>query len=160
MKSLLIALILVVSATAFSQDYLELLRQDIKTTKVAVLTEALPMTQKESDAFWPLYREYDLALSKLADRRIAIVKDIAKNYAKMTDSAALSLADQSFKLQEERTDLLKDVFKKVAKATNPVLAARFAQIESKILTLLDMKIIEAVPLVEKSAAKSTEKKKK
>jgi hypothetical protein len=159
MKSILIALMFVVSATAFSQDYLELLRQDVKTTKVAILTESLSMTQKESDVFWPIYREYDLALSKLADRRIAIAKDISTNYKTMTDSAATALVEQSFKLQEDRTDLLMDTYKKVAKATSPVFAARFIQVENQIITLLDMKIIEAVPLVEKPAKKATEKKK-
>jgi hypothetical protein len=151
MKSLLIILTFAFVWTASAQDYMELLRQDIKTTKVAILTESLPMTQKESDTFWPIYREYDLELSKIADRRMAISKDVAANYDKMTDSAATKLVEQSFKLQNDRNELLMDTYKKVAKATNPVLAARFAQIENQIITLLDMKIIEAVPLVEMPA---------
>jgi hypothetical protein len=158
MKSLLIALTFLFAATASSQDYFELLRQDVKTTKVAILTESLPMTQKESDAFWPIYRAYDLELSKIGDRRIAGIKNYAKVYDNMTDSAAVSLVEVSFKLQEDRLDLLMDTFKKVSKATNPQLAARFMQIENQIITLLDMKIIEEVPLIEKGAKSGKEKK--
>jgi hypothetical protein len=158
MKSLLIALTFVFAATASSQDYFELLRQDIKTTKVAILTESLPMTQAESDAFWPIYRAYDLELSKIADRRIAGIKDYAKVYETMTDSAAVSLIEGSYKLQNDRLDLLMDTFKKVSKATNPQLAARFVQIENQIITLLDMKLIEEVPLIEKGAKSAKEKK--
>jgi hypothetical protein len=158
MKSLLIALTFVFAATASSQDYFELLRQDIKTTKVAILTESLPMTQAESDAFWPIYRAYDLELSKIADRRIAGIKDYAKVYENMTDSAAVSLIEGSYELQKDRLDLLMDTFKKVSKATNPQLAARFVQIENQIITLLDMKLIEEVPLIEKGAKSAKEKK--
>jgi hypothetical protein len=158
MKSLLIALTFVFAATASSQDYFELLRQDIKTTKVAILTESLPMTQQESDAFWPIYRAYDLELSKIADRRIAGIKDYAKVYESMTDSAAVSLVEGSYELQKDRLDLLMDTFKKVSKATNPQLAARFVQIENQIITLLDMKMIEEVPLIEKGAKSAKEKK--
>jgi hypothetical protein len=159
MKYLLIVLTFMFAASASAQDYLELLRQDIKTTKVAILTEALPMTQKESDAFWPIYREYDLSLSKIADRRIGGIKKYAKVYDKMTDSAATALVQEGYKLQKDRLDLLMNVFKKVSKATNPQLAARFIQIENQIITLLDMKIIEEVPLLEKGPKKSgTEKK--
>lgn len=158
MKTLLVALTLVFAGSAVAQDYLELLRQDIKTAKVAILTEALPMTQQESDAFWPVYREYDLALSKIADRRIAIIKDYARVYESMTDSAATALVQESIKLQKDRIDLLAGAFKKVSKATNPQLAARFVQVENQIITLLDMKIIEEVPLVEKGPATGKEKK--
>lgn len=149
MKYLLIVLTFVFALPAAAQDYLELLRQDVKTTKVAILTESMPMTQAESDAFWPIYREYDLELSKLADRRISGIKDYAKVYDKMTDSAASAMVKASYELQKDRLDLLMDTFKKVSKATNPQLAARFVQIENQIITLLDMKIIEEVPLIEK-----------
>ena len=66
----------------------------------------------------------------------------------------------SFKLQHDRSDLLQETFKKVSKATNPVLAARFAQIENQILTLLDMQLIEAVPLIEMPPKKDAGKEKK
>jgi len=158
MKSLLIVLTLAFACTASAQDYMELLRQDIKTTKVEILTETLEMSQKESDVFWPIYRAYDLELSKLADRRIAIAKDVAANYDRMNDSAATSLVEKSFSLQNDRTDLLKDTYKKVAKATSPVFAARFMQVENQILTLLDMKMIEAAPLIEKAAKAAKDKK--
>ena len=159
MKSLLVALTLVLAGSASAQDYLELLRQDVKTAKVGILTEALPMTQQESDAFWPVYREYDLALSKIGDRRLALIKDYAKVYKSMTDSAANSLVEHSFKLQKDRSELLMDTYKKVAKATNPQLAARFVQVENQIITLLDLKIVEEVPLIEKGGAKESKEKK-
>ena len=68
-------------ATAFGQEdtydeaYLEMLRADVRTQKVAAITQVLDLTDAESEAFWPVYREYELELSKIADKRIALSRN-------------------------------------------------------------------------------------
>ena len=80
MKTITALLLLIaVSTTAFSQEqYLELLRSDLKKEKVAILTEAMEFTPSQSETFWPIYREYDLKLSKIGDRRIAAIKAVCR----------------------------------------------------------------------------------
>ena len=51
--------------------YVELLRSDLRTQKVAVITEMMQFTEAEDAAFWPVYREYELELSRLNDERLA-----------------------------------------------------------------------------------------
>ena len=41
--------------------YAELLRSDVRTQKVAILTEVLDLTEAEDKAFWPIYREYQIS---------------------------------------------------------------------------------------------------
>ncbi len=41
--------------------YAELLRSDVRTQKVAILTEVLGLTEAEDKAFWPIYREYQIS---------------------------------------------------------------------------------------------------
>lgn len=36
------------------ERYFELLRQDVRTKKVAVITEVMVLTDEQSEAFWPL----------------------------------------------------------------------------------------------------------
>ena len=50
--------------------YTELLRSDIRAQKVAVITEMMEFTEAEDVVFWPVYREYELALSRLYDERL------------------------------------------------------------------------------------------
>ena len=139
-------------------NYLQLLRSDFNSAKVEIINRIMKLSADDAKKFWPIYREYDLSLSKIADRRIGGIKNYTKVYDTMTDSAATSLVEESYKLQKDRLDLLMDTFKKVSKATNPQLAARFIQIENQIITLLDMKIIEEVPLIEKGPKSAKEKK--
>ena len=158
MKSLLVVALLLVSATTIAQDKtLELLRQDLKTQKVAIITASVPMTQVQADAFWPLYREYDVELSKLGDRRMAVLKKYAASIDKVDEKLADELVKESFSIASDRNDLLEKYYKKAVKAVGAVTAARFIQVENQMLTLVDAQIIDQVPLVK--AATTTQEKK-
>ncbi len=132
--------------------YVELLRSDVKADKTAVLTEALQLTDAEGKVFWPIYREYDVELSKLGDARYQLLKQYAKAYEMGTvqDSVASDLATRWFKLQQERLDLLNRYYKKIAKAVSPMRAAQFVQAENQIGLLIDVAVASETPFIEKS----------
>ncbi len=148
MRSFLVAALLVVSVSAFAQQSaIELIRQDIKSEKMDLMTGSLPLTEKEATAFWPIYRDYDHELSKIADRRIAVIKEVGQKFDGMDSKTADRLVKESFSIADARSNLLKKYYKKVAKAVGPVTAARFLQIETQMLTLLDAQVMDQVPLV-------------
>ena len=90
MKSLVFGILLLSTTVAFSQQegYLELFRRDLKTDKVALLTAAMSLSDTASNIFWPIYREYDVELTKLGDNTINNIKDYAANYQSMSDKKA------------------------------------------------------------------------
>ncbi len=137
-------------AAAQGEQYLELLRTDIRTKKVAIITEVMQFADEEGTAFWPIYREYDLELSKLGDRRVALIKMYAENYEAMTDEASKTLADDWFKLQEDRLKLNKKYYKEVEKVLGSNTAARFTQLENQIGLLIDIQLASEMPLIGKS----------
>ena len=151
MKKLLILLCLALAPTLASAQeldkYIEMLRTDIRTSKVKLITEAVQMTSEQSDKFWPLQREYETELAKLQDQRIAMIKQYAKDYETMTDAKATSLMNQALKLQDQRNALMKKYAGKVSKAVSPVVAARYRQIEGFVQALIDVQIRSEVPLV-------------
>lgn len=130
-------------------QYLELLRSDLKTTKVAVLTEAMELTPADAEKFWPAYREYEVALSKIYDDRLNIIRDYANSYQQMTDEVAKGLVERSFKNERARADLRRKTFGAMSKAVSPVVAARFIQVENQLGMLIDLQIASELPLVEK-----------
>jgi len=144
-----VAALLFPAGALAQEEWLELLRSDIKTQKVELLTAAMKFTPQEADIFWPIYRQYEVELSKNGDARIALIKDYAANYETMTDVKAKELTEQMFKVEDERTKLRKDYFKKVEKALNATEAARFIQVERQIGLLLDTQIAAEMPLVAK-----------
>jgi len=158
-KLFVIGTMLIVSTAALAQDQtLELLRHDLKTEKVAIMTGSLPLTEKQADLFWPIYREYDHELSKLGDRRIAVIKKFADKYDSLDEKTADQLVKESIKIANERNGLLEKYYKKVAKAVGTITAARFLQVENQMLTLIDAQVIDQVPLVKIGPAGGEKKK--
>jgi hypothetical protein len=155
MRKVLLAAVLVAAIAPVAvadeglDQYIELLRSDINTEIVGVITEVMHFSKDEADAFWPIYREYEVERAKLGDERIALIRDYAENFDTMTDMKAKELVDRSFKLQDKRMKLAKKYHAKVEKATSPMTAARFSQLMNQIQLLIDVQIAAEMPLLEK-----------
>lgn len=148
---ILLLMALTAGAALHAQDttqeaYLELLKSDLRTEKVAVITEGMELTDAQSAVFWPIYRKYDAELTLLNDKRIEVIKDYAKSYDQMTDAKAKELTDRTFDFYEKRLKLQKKSYKEFSKALSPVLAAKYMQIERSINTLMDFQIMSQIPL--------------
>jgi Na+/phosphate symporter len=149
MKILSVFLLLVFCTITFSQEqYIELLRQDLRTEKVAIITEVMEFSEEQAKIFWPVYREYEHELSKIADKRIAIIKDYAENFENITDEKAKNLMERSFKFQEDRIKLRKKYFKKMDKILPTKIVAKFFQLENQIGLLVDLQIADHLPLID------------
>ncbi len=155
MKKLIltVALVALLAPSAMAEagldQYIELLRSDLKTQTVAVITEVMQFTTEEGEVFWPIYREYELESSKLGDRRVAALKEYAESFDQLSNEKAKSLANAHFKLQEEQLKLSKNYYKKVAKALDANTAARFVQVMNQINLLINVQVAVSIPLIEK-----------
>ena len=148
--ALLAACALLSSAVAsFAQDPTELLRADIRANKTAIVTSAMELDDTQSEAFWPIYREYEAELIKLNDQSLAMIKDYAANYATMTDESAKDLLKRGFKVREGRVKLLKKYAGKVEKALGSKVAARWAQVETALQAAVDLQMASDLPLMKK-----------
>ena len=128
--------------------YAELLRSDVRASKVAILTELMELSESEDKAFWPLYREYDLALAKLGDERVALITEYAKNYATLTDAVADRLALAALDLETRRQAVKAKYFGLIKTALSPRTALRFLQIEHQLNLIIDLQISAALPIVQ------------
>jgi len=126
--------------------YGELLRSDIRSQKVAVITEVMQFTEAEDQKFWPIYREYEAELAKLNDDRIALIKDYATNYDNLTDASADKLALGALDLESKRHALKAKYYDRFKSALPAKTAARFLQVENQILLLLDLQIAASLPI--------------
>jgi hypothetical protein len=129
--------------------YVELLRSDLRTQKVAIITEMMEFSEAEDAAFWPIYREYELEMSKLGDERIALVQEYAKAYSAMTDAAADAIATKALDLESRRHAVKAKYYERFKQALPARTAARFLQVEHQILLLIDLQIAAALPIINK-----------
>lgn len=149
-KLLILAGLLSMTTVAYAEDpYLELLRSDVRTQKVALVTEAMQLDGEESTAFWPVYREYEFEMSKTWDEEIALLKLYGKHYDNMTEEVAKELADRWFVMQSKRIHIQSKFFRKFEEAVSAVTAVRFTQIENRINLLIDLQISSQLPLIVK-----------
>ena len=110
--------------------YVNLLRQDVKTQKVAIIGQLMALTPKQAGRFWPLYEAYDKELGGLGDEKLQGIKKFAQNYTAMSDTLASELASKALDLESRRTELKKRTVQKMGQALSPKIAGRFLQIEN------------------------------
>ena len=153
-KLLLIIIVLLLANTVSYgkgvDDYIQLLRSDVRTQKAVIITKAMQFTDEESSAFWPVYREYELELSKIMDDRIELIKEFLINYYILTDEKASELAKKVFKLEKRRIKLKEKYFKKITKALSAIMAAKFIQVDNQINLLVDLQLASELPLIKEA----------
>jgi hypothetical protein len=128
--------------------YVELLRSDLRTEKIAIITEMMQFSEDEDAKFWPIYREYDTQLARINDDRIAGIKEYAVAYDKMTDDIADRLARMALDLEARRNALTAQFYDRFKSALSARTAARFLQVERQILLILDLQIASSLPIVQ------------
>jgi len=150
-KKVFVATLMLVAlaAPALAQnDMVELMRSDLRTEKQAIVTKAMQLTEAQSELFWPVYREYETAIIKLNDERLQLIKDYAASYDTMTDDTAKDLIDRAFKLQDGRNKTLKKYVGKMGKTVDMKTAARWAQVEQALNSLVDLQVAAELPLLQ------------
>ncbi len=128
--------------------YVDLLRSDLKKGKVQVLTEMMELSPDDSAKFWPVYNNYDKALTKIADERLAFIALYARNYGNLTDAQVNQIVNGLLDVEGKRTDLKRQYYVTMSQALTPKQAAKFLQVESQIEKLVDLQIAANLPIVE------------
>jgi predicted GH43/DUF377 family glycosyl hydrolase len=144
-----LAAALAVGVAHADEGYIELLRSDLRADKVMLITATMKLTEEEGTAFWPIYREYDVELSAISDKRVAMIKDYAMNFTTMSDEKASELAERFFKHRENRLKIMKKYHKKIASAVSQIRAAQFIQLENQIAQMIDVQISGEIPLIQR-----------
>ena len=130
------------------KEYVDLLRKDVKSEKVSIITEMMQFSPQEASVFWPIYTQYDAELTKLADERVQLIKDYALNYEKLTDAKADELITKSADILGRRLDLQKKYYQVFREKLGALKAAKFTQVEHQLLLIIDLQIASMLPVIE------------
>jgi len=138
----------VVAADDETDDFIELLRSDLRVDKQALVELSMDLNEADAKIFWPIYRKYEVERVKLGDRTLALIKSYP-GAVNVTEVQTVSmLGDEWFKIQEERIKLAKKYYKQVAKQLAPRVAVRWIQIEYRLTMLIQLQLAAEIPLVE------------
>ena len=128
--------------------YISIMRQDLKTNKVSILTELMDLGPDQAAKFWPVYNEYDRELTKLADERLAFIRLYADNYSALSNEMATKIVMGLMDVEARRVELRKQYFQRFSTVLTPQEAARWLQIEAQIERVVDLQILANLPIVE------------
>jgi hypothetical protein len=113
--------------------------------KKEAISKLVPVSGKDSIAFWKLYDEYQKKNLETAKSRLMLYEQTANAYGKMSADVADSLASKYFQNRYGQEKSLEEYYKKIKSATNSVIAFEFYQAEVYLLTQIRASIMQQIP---------------
>jgi len=113
--------------------------------KKEAVAKLVPVTGKDSVAFWKLYDEYLKKNKDIAKARIKLYEQTAHTYSNMTAANANALAVKYFENRSIQEKSLEEYYNKIKAATNAVVAFEFYQAEIYLTTQIRASIMQQIP---------------
>ena len=98
-------------------NYLQLMRSDVNSLKVDLVNSIMKLSADDAKKFWPIYRDYENELGKLAINRAELIADFVQSHQDGTfdNEKAKEIARRWFKSQRARLDLLEKYHRRIEK---------------------------------------------
>ena len=128
-------------------DEEEVVRSMLQTGKKAIIADNMQFSEAESQAFWPLYNEFQQAKTKLNEKTIKLINEYLLNYDSLTDDKAGAIIRDLMAIEKDRVDLKSSYLPKFSKILPAKKVARYYQIENKIEAIVKYELAKEVPLV-------------
>lgn len=109
-------------------------KEQIYTQKVAFITQKLELSGDESQAFWPLYNEYESKKEEIQKSRVnKVVHDRRPDFSQLTNESADKMIEEHFVIQQKMLDLEKEFTIKLKKVlpSAKIVKLQFAEMEFK-----------------------------
>jgi len=127
-------------------DEIALTRAAIQTRRQAIVTSAMDLTAPESQAFWPLYRDYRTDMAKVDDRLVNLIIVYAGNYNSLSDDMAAKLLTDYLDIERARLDTKTQYVPRFLGVMPATKVARFYQVDNKLDKKIQAELAAEIPL--------------
>ena len=145
------ALASLVGGVALAQDKpadsMDVLRDQLRADKKAVVASVLELTEGEAKAFWPVYNAYQSDMVSHYDRVLKFVDTYARSYEALNDQTATTLVKQFLAIERDHVAILTSYQPRFSKVLPPRKVAKLYQIENKARALVNYELARGIPLV-------------
>jgi hypothetical protein len=125
---------------------LALTRASIQLRRQAIVTSVMDLTPKESEAFWPLYREYRVEMAKVGDRVSKLLVDYSGQYDTLTDAQAKKITSEWLSIEKAKTHVKDKYVSRFQKILPARKVMRFFQADNKLDAVVTAQLASIVPL--------------
>jgi hypothetical protein len=149
----LVAITLVFFSSFGYADNAEDLKRNISLDqRKLVVMENLPLSDKESEKFWPVFRSFQDKLYELESKNVELISFYLTKLKdnSLTDEQAATMIDAYFTLADNRQSLIKEfAFVLDLEKVLPVKKIfRYLQIQQKIDAIEQYELTKKIPLLE------------
>jgi hypothetical protein len=141
----------VVNCQTICQSFLQLLRYNVKIKREQLTSEVLEMNEVSAETFWPMYREYEVELSRIYDERLSLMRSYEENWSVLNAARSDECARKTLALEARRTRLRSKYYRRLSHILSPVAAVKFLQIEGQLLSALDAEIASRLSVTDLGA---------
>ena len=125
---------------------IELTRATIQVRRQALVTAVMDLEATEAEAFWPVYREYRLAMARVNDRYVKLVVTYLDTYEKLADDTAVGMLNEYLGIERARSDVKGEFIPRFRKVLPARKVARFFQIDNKLDAVIAADMAKLIPL--------------
>jgi hypothetical protein len=148
--SLLFAVLFVAMSYAQTptQDEMTMIQDIFGSEKKEIIAENIDLSGVDAAKFWQLYDEYEAARKLNGQERIKLLSTYASTTSGVSNEMAESMLQKAIVIRSANENNLMKYTKKIKKATNPVVAAQFYQIEQYIADGIRFSILDNMDFIQ------------
>ncbi len=135
------------AAAQSARDSIEMIRADLKADRNALIAEAMNLTDAESQAFWPIYRNYRAEVEKATDRLVKLVLEYADVYPNVPETKAKEMLEQYTKVETQVLGIKRKYFKKLGNVLPASKVVRFAQLDNRFDLGTRLGLAASIPIL-------------
>ena len=128
------------------KESLDIRRQAVANQRRVLVSGALPLTDDEAKAFWPLYDGYEKQRGDIDERTNRLVADFVAIEGNLTDTQAKAMLAVALRLDDDRLVARRDALGRMSKVLPPRKLMRYFQIEHKLDAEVRADISRQIPL--------------
>jgi len=128
-------------------ELIEIVRKEVRSGKSELIEQNMELDAAQAATFWPVYEQLEKERKRLADERLAIIKDYAEHHQSLSDDKAAELLERALDNDAALIALDRKYMNQFLKVLPAKTVARFYQVDRRINLLLDLEVSGQIPLV-------------
>lgn len=134
-------------SSASEQD-IQMLRENIRSSRKKIIAANMNLTADESTKFWPIFDQYQQELNKIGNMRWQMMKEYAASYPNVSAAQAQDFMQRTTAVDQQLIALREKYVPIFEKVIPPKKAALWYQIDRQIDLVVNMQLASMLPLVD------------
>ncbi len=146
--NILIILILLAPATLLAETSPEIDVEYLFAHKKAAIKDYIPLTEKQSAVFWPLYDKYEKKEKNIFIRRVSHIRKYMQDHKNLSDEKAEWMMKDFLQIESDALKLKRGLVKKFSEILPSKTVFRFFVFEELLEAGFFSQIAEELPPIE------------